>query len=385
MNPLTTPLTFLRGRPLPNRFVLAPMTNKQSAPDGTILDAEIDWLVRRAQGGFGGVVTSESGVERRGRGFATEPGTHSDDHVPGLRRLAAAVKAAGGLVTMQLNHAGMRGYLRHERVSCSDDAETGARALRADEIAEVITAWADAAARCEAAGFDGVQLHGAHGYLISQFLSATSNRRADDWGGSAQNRARFLFAVIDAIRKATGPDFQIGVRLSPERYGQDLFETTAVVERLINEQQVDSIDMSLWDAGKVPDDERADRAPIMRHFLRLPRGGVRMGVAGRIRTGAAVRAAMDEGSDYLAIGKAGILHPEFPRMVLDDSELVPEWLPVTADYLRSRAVGDAFIEYLATWRGFISDEAPPAGSTPFVSAWGDEVHGITSTPVRAQG
>jgi 2,4-dienoyl-CoA reductase-like NADH-dependent reductase (Old Yellow Enzyme family) len=376
MTGLHTPLTFLRGRPLPNRFVLAPMTNKQSAPDGTVLDAEVEWLLRRAQGGFGGVVTSESGVELRGRGFKTEPGTHSDDHIPGLARLAAAVKAEGSLVTMQLNHAGMRGYRRDERVSSSDDDDTGARALRDDEIPEVTEAWGRAAARCEAAGFDGVQLHGAHGYLIGQFLSGTLNRRDDDWGGTPEKRARFLFAVVDAVREATGPDFQLGVRLSPERYGQDIFEITAVVERLIDERKVDSIEMSLWDAGKFPDDERADRVPIMRHFLRLPRGEVRMGVTGRIRTGAVVRAAMDEGSDYLAIGKAGILYPEFPRMIRQDPDLEPDWLPVSASYLRSQAVGDAFIEYLTTWKGFISDEAPPEGSVPFVSAWSDEVHGI---------
>lgn len=381
MTVLDTPLTFLRGRAMPNRLVLAPMTNKQSAPDGTVLDAEVEWLARRARGGFGGVVTSESGVELRGRGFETEPGTHSDDHIPGLGRLAEAITAQGSLATMQLNHAGMRGYRKDERVSSSDDADTGARALRDDEIPDVIEAWARAAARCEAAGFDGVQIHGAHGYLIGQFLSRTLNRRADDWGGSPEKRARFLFAVVDAIRGATGPGFQLGVRLSPERYGQDLFEITAVVERLIDERKVDSIDMSLWDAGKFPDDERADRAPIMRHFLRLPRGDVRMGVTGRIRTGAAVRSAMDEGSDFLAIGKAGILYAEFPRLIREDPDLEPEWLPVSASYLRSQSVGDGFIEYLATWRGFILDEAPPEGSTPFLSAWSDEVHGIKPATV----
>ncbi|WP_166875431.1 NADH:flavin oxidoreductase [Salinibacterium sp. ZJ450] len=384
MSALDTPLTFLRGRALPNRFVLAPMTNKQSAPDGTVLDAEIDWLARRAQGGFGGVVTSESGVELRGRGFETEPGTHSDDHIPGLARLAEAVKSAGSLATMQLNHAGTRGYRLGERVSSSDDPDTGARSLLDDEIPDVIEAWAKAAARCELAGFDGVQIHAAHGYLIGQFLSGSLNRRVDDWGGSPENRARFLFAVVDAIRGATGPDFQIGIRLSPERYGQDLFETTAVVERLIDERQVDSIDMSLWDAGKFPDDERADRAPIMRHFLRLPRGEVRMGVAGRVRTGAAVRAALDEGSDYIAIGKAGILYPDFPQRVLRDPDLEPDWLPVSGSYLRSQSVGDGFIEYLKTWKGFISDEAPPEGSAAFVSAWSDDVHGIKPVTVGAE-
>ncbi|MGO4689634.1 NADH:flavin oxidoreductase [Glaciibacter sp. 2TAF33] len=384
MTGLEAPLTFLRGRALPNRFVLAPMTNKQSAPDGTVLDAEVDWLARRAHGGFGGVITSESGVELRGRGFETEPGTHSDDHVPGLARLAEAVKSAGSLVTMQLNHAGTRGYRVGDRVSSSEDPDTGARALRDDEMPEMIEAWASAAGRCERAGFDGVQIHAAHGYLIGQFLSGSLNRRVDDWGGSPENRARLLFAVVAAIRRATGPNFQVGIRLSPERYGQDLFETTAIVERLVDERQVDSIDMSLWDAGKFPDDQRADRAPIMRHFLRLPRGDVRMGVAGRIRTGAAVRAAMDEGSDYLSIGKAGILYADFPRLVQRDPDLEPDWLPVSAAHLRSQSVGEGFIEYLTTWKGFIADETPPEGSVEFVSAWSDDVHGIKPVAVGAE-
>ena len=379
MNILNTPLTFKRGRNLPNRFALAPMTNKQSAPDGTVLDDEVNWLVRRAQGGFGGVTTSESGVELRGRGFVTEPGVHSDEMIPGLTRLASAIKAEGSLATMQLNHAGMRGIFPEDRISSSADPDTGARALDDHEFPALIEAWAQAAARCEAAGFDGVQLHGGHGYLIAQFLSKTLNRREDDWGGTPEKRARFLFELVDAIRAATGPDFQLGVRLSPERYGQDLFEILAVVERLIDEDKVDSIEMSLWDAEKLPDDERADRGPIMRHFLRLPRGNVRMGVAGRLRTGARVQRAIDEGADYVAIGKAGILYPEFPRMVLDDPELVPDWLPVSADYLRSQDIGEGFIEYLTTWKGFISDQQPPQGAPEFVSAWDDEIHGIKKT------
>jgi 2,4-dienoyl-CoA reductase-like NADH-dependent reductase (Old Yellow Enzyme family) len=354
------------------------MTNKQSAPDGTVLDTEIDWLVRRAEGGFGGIVTSESGVELRGRGFETEPGSHEDAHIPGLARMASAIIAAGSVATLQLNHAGMRGFLSDARVSSSEDGELGARALRADEIPDVVQAWGSAAARAEAAGFDGVQIHAAHGYLIAQFLSATINRRDDEWGGTAGNRARLLFAIIGTIRASTGPDFQLGVRLSPERYGQDIFEITALIERLIDEAVVDSIDLSLWDAGKHPDDERAERAPIMRRFLRIPRGDVRMGVTGRLRTGAAVQAAIDEGADYLGVGKAGIVYPEFPRLVRDSPDIIPDWLPVSASYLRTQAVGDPFIEYLTTWKGFISDEAPPEGAAPFRSAWSDEVHGIAT-------
>lgn len=380
-----SPLTFRRGRGMPNRFMLAPLTNKLSAPDGTVQDGDVALLERRARGGFGGIVTGESGVEERGRGFATEIGTHDDAHIPGLTRLASVIKSAGALATVQLNHAGMRGFLAHDRVSASDDAATGARALRDDEIPGHIESWARAAARCEAAGFDGVQLHAAHGYLVAQFLSPTLNRRVDDWGGSPEKRARLLFEIIEAVRAATGPDFQLSVRLSPERYGQDIFEITAVVERLIDERRVDAIDMSLWDAGKHPDDERVERVAIMRHFLRIPRGDVRMGVAGRIRTGAAVRAACEEGADYLAIGKAGILYPDFPQMVRAEPDIVPGWLPVTGDYLRRQAVGEAFIEYLTTWRGFIADEEPPTGSTPFRSAWPDEVHGIVPQAAATGG
>jgi hypothetical protein len=93
---------------------------------------------------------------------------------------------------------------------------------------------------------------------------------------------------------------------------------------------------------------------------------------------------MDEGADYLAIGKAGILYPDFPRLILQNPDLEPDWLPVSAAYLRSQSVGDAFIEYLTTWKGFVSDEAPPEGSTPFVSAWSDEVHGIKPTTVGSK-
>lgn len=373
-----TSLSFLHGPDMANRFMLAPMTNKQSAHDGTASDAEIEWLASRARGGFSHIVTCASGVEDRGRGFDGELGVHAHSHIKGLTRLTRAVHAEGATVSAQLNHAGMRA-IGSARVSASDNAETGARALSSDEIPVVIEAFAQAAARCEAAGFDGVQIHGAHGYLIGQFLSAELNTRTDDWGGTAAKRSRFLFEVVSAVRAATGADFQLSVRVSPERYGQDFFEITEVVEQLLGERQVDAVDMSLWDAGKLPDDPHAPRIAIMRHFLDLERGDVRMGVAGRIRSGAAVRACMDAGSDYVSIGKAAILHPSFPRMVDEDRNLEPNWLPVTGDYLRERAVSDRFIEYLSTWRGFVSDEAPPPGSAPFRSAWSDEVLGLAPT------
>jgi hypothetical protein len=109
-----------------------------------------------------------------------------------------------------------------------------------------------------------------------------------------------------------------------------------------------------------------------------------MGVTGRVRTGAALRAAMDQGSDFVGIGKAGILYPDFPRMIQNDPDIEPDWLPVPAEYLRSQDVGDPFIEYLTTWKGFIADEAPPEGSAPFVSAWSEEVHGIDSSKAGAK-
>jgi 2,4-dienoyl-CoA reductase-like NADH-dependent reductase (Old Yellow Enzyme family) len=201
---------------------LAPLTNSQSHADGVLSDDEFRWLTYRAEGGFGLTMTCAAHVQRVGQGFPGQLGVFGDQHLPGLSRLAAEIKSFHSLAVIQLHHAGMRSpkELIGEAPHCpSDNAETDARALTLAEVEQLRDDFIAAAVRTEKAGFDGAELHGAHGYILAQFLSPEVNLRTDRYGGSLENRARLLIEIIDGVRAQTGPDFNLGLRLSPERFG----------------------------------------------------------------------------------------------------------------------------------------------------------------------
>lgn len=157
---------------------------------------------------------------------------------------------------MQLHQAGNRAprKLVGTPVCPSDDPATGARGLSQSEVEQLRDDFIAGARRAEKAGFDGVEVHGAHGYIVAEFLSATVNRLDDRYGGSLENRARLLFEIIDGIRAECRPDFQIGLRLSPERYSQNFAEIRDVSAELLRQGQIDYLDLSLWDVTKEPED-----------------------------------------------------------------------------------------------------------------------------------
>src|SRR5580692_6549351 len=222
MTDLLDPMTLTRGPAWKNRFMLAPLTNCQSHPDGRLSDEEFHWLTRRAKGGFGLVMTCAAHVQRIGQGFPGQLGVWSDDHIPGLPRLATEIKAQGAVSSVQLHHAGLRSpeaLIGERPVGPSPDAETNTRELSTEEVEQLTEDFIAAAVRSEKAGFDGVGIHGAHGYILCAFLSSETNQRTDRWGGSLENRARIVFEIIKGVRARTRPDFQLGLRLSPERFG----------------------------------------------------------------------------------------------------------------------------------------------------------------------
>ena len=260
---LFEPLSFARGPAMANRLMLAPMTSDQATPDGRVTDDELRWLGMRAKGGFGFVMTSACYVQRTGKAGQGQFGIWSDDHIEGFAGLAQAIKAEGRVAALQLHHGGYRAPKRcvPQGVGPSDDPESGARALTTAEVEQVVEDFVAAAQRAERAGFDGVELHGAHGYILTQFLSTTENRRDDRYGGSLENRARIVFEIIDGVRAACRPDFQLGLRLSPERYGLRLAEMRDVAQEVMGQGKVDYLDMSCWDAGKAPE-EAAFKRPL---------------------------------------------------------------------------------------------------------------------------
>jgi 2,4-dienoyl-CoA reductase-like NADH-dependent reductase (Old Yellow Enzyme family) len=346
-----------RGPQMRNRFALAPLTNLQSHDDGTLSADEFRWLTLRAQGGFGLVSTCAAHVQLQGRGFRGQLGVFADFHLEGLSRLATAIKAAGSVAVVQLHHAGRRSpreLIEGLPVAPSDDPETGARALSLGEVDQLAEDFIVAALRAERAGFDGVELHGAHGYVICQFLSPQFNRREDRYGGTPENRARLLLDIIAGIRARCRPGFIVGVRLSPERFGLALAEIRTLAQRLMQAGLIDFLDLSLWDVNKEPEEEAHRGRSLLSHFTGLERGQVRMGAAGRIDSGPAAARALAAGLDFVIVGRAAILHHDFPERVRADPSFMPVRTPVSAHYLRSEGLGDAFIGYMRTWEGFVS-------------------------------
>ncbi len=206
----------IRGLKLRNRLVMPPMANSMATESGETTQRHIDHYVARARAGVGLIVVEHAYIAPNGRVRATQLGAYSDDLVPGLTRLAAAVHEAGAAIAMQINHAGAKAssaLIGSQPVGPSDVTPPGAsetpRPLAPDEIEALVQAFADGARRSKAAGFDAVEVHGAHGYLLSQFMSPVTNRRSDQYGGDDAGRLRFPCEAIAAVRAAVGSDYPV--------------------------------------------------------------------------------------------------------------------------------------------------------------------------------
>ena len=357
---LFEPLSFSHGPAMKNRLMLAPLTNLQSHPDGRLSDDEFRWLTYRAEGGFGLTMTCAAHVQRQGQGFPGQLGVFGDEHLEGLTRLAAAIKRQNSLAVVQLHHAGMRSpqaLIGTQPVCPSDDAETGARALTTAEVEQLVEDFIAAAERAQRAGFDGVELHGAHGYILCQFLSAETNRRTDRYGGPLENRARIVREIIAGVRARCRADFNLGLRLSPERFGLQLAEMRELAEALMLSGDIDYLDMSLWDAFKEPVEEAFKGRSLMSWFTDLQRGNTRLGVAGKVMTPQNALDCLDAGVDFVLLGRAAILHHDYPNRLRADPDFQPVRIPVTREYLRQEGLGPAFVDYMNTWKGFVVAEA----------------------------
>lgn len=347
-----------RGKPMPNRFMLAPLTNQQSHADGSLSVDEFTWLTARATGGFGATMTCGAHVQPAGQAFVGQLGIFGDQLLPGLTRLADAINATGSMSIVQLYHGGNRAskeLMGTDPLCPSDDPATGARAMTLGEVEESVEAWIAAAVRAQRAGFDGVEIHGAHGYLVCQFLSSEINHRNDRYGGTIDGRSRFLREIVTGIRRSCGPDFVLGVRLSPERFGMKLAEIRELSADLMAEGAIDFLDLSLWDCFKEPAEPAHAGKLLVEHFTDLDRHGVIVGGAGGIRTPADVRRAIEVGLDIPILGRAAILHHDFPKLMQADPDFTPAELPVTVEHLMRESLSEAFVGYMRNWKGFVAD------------------------------
>jgi 2,4-dienoyl-CoA reductase-like NADH-dependent reductase (Old Yellow Enzyme family) len=292
-----------------------------------------------------------------GQGFPGQLGIFGDNHLPGLTRLAQGIKAEDSLAVVQLHHAGMRSpadLIGQAPLCPSDHVETGATALSTEAVEQLIEDFICAAERAEKAGFDGVEIHGAHGYILAQFLSGTINQRKDQYGGSIENRMRPITEIIDGIRARCRADFLLGLRLSPERFDVQLGDIIEVAKLVLAAEKIDFLDMSLWDSFKEPEEEAFKGRSLLSYFTELERGNVALGIAGKLRNPEEINRAMEAGIDFIMLGRAAILHHDFPMQMQADSNFTPVRNPVSADHLRTEGLGEAFITYMSGWKGFVS-------------------------------
>jgi 2,4-dienoyl-CoA reductase-like NADH-dependent reductase (Old Yellow Enzyme family) len=359
---LFEPLRMARGPAMKNRFMLAPLTNQQSHADGRLSDDELRWLEMRAAGGFALVMTAAAPVQAVGQGYPGQLGVFGDQHVEGLSRLADVIRTNGSLSAVQLYHGGDRASpeIVGTPVSPSDDSRNGARGLSLREVEQLREDFIAAALRADKAGIDGVEIHGAHGYILAQFLSPVINRRDDHYGGSFENRARLMLEVIDGIRRRCRPDFQIGLRLSPERFGMRLAEVRELAGEIMRKEQVDYLDMSLWDVTKEPHEEAFQGRALLSYFTDLPRGNVRLGAAGKVMSAATAASVIEAGCDFVTIGRAGILRHDFPERVRREPDYDSPPQPASLQHLRDEGIGDEFIAYLRTFPGLVAEEEAQA-------------------------
>lgn len=362
MHPALAPYTFKRGKvEVRNRTVLAAMTNKQSHDDGCVSRDEIKWLEARSRGDFGIITTAATHVLEHGQGWEGEFGTWSDEHLEGLSEMANAIAQHGAVGLAQLFHGGMRApkTLTGRQPMSASKNELGqglgkSRAMTEQDIRDVITGFGEAARRCEQAGFHGVELHGAHGYLIAQFLGAGTNRRTDAWGGSQRKRTQFLGEIISEVRRQTGPDFLVGVRLSPElkACGMSLADSLETLQ-LCSTMALDFVHVSCWDIQATGLHQGAEvhyttvfRENLPMHLPLITTGG--------IWSAEEAEEAVVQGGDFIGVGRAGIGHPNWPHFLRDDAA-EPSRPPFSVHHLASAALNSTFIEYMRRWDGFVED------------------------------
>ncbi|WP_416393879.1 MULTISPECIES: alkene reductase [unclassified Curtobacterium] len=230
----------LGALPLSNRIVMAPLTRTRAGEHGIPNDLLVEHYAQRA--GLGLIVTEGTWPVQEGRSYPGQPGIETDEQIAGWRRVADAVHAEGGRIVMQLMHGGR---VSHTAISATprivapsaiaapgqthlpDGSKADMpvpHALTTDEVHEAVQGFVRAARNAIAAGLDGVEVHGANGYLVHEFMSAASNTRTDEYGGSAENRARFAIEVTTAVAEAIGAD-RTGIRLSPEHGIQGVLES----------------------------------------------------------------------------------------------------------------------------------------------------------------
>lgn len=316
-----------------NRIVMAPMTRNRSEADGNINDMNVEYYRQRA--GLGLIVTEGVQPSKVGQAYINTPGLYTDQHVAGWRRVAEAVHAEGGLIFLQIMHAGRVSHVLttggEQPVSASATTPPNqimtteglkpygeARALETSEIPGVIDEYVNTARKAIEAGLDGVEIHGANGYLIHQFLAPATNLRDDEYGGSAKRRARFGIEVVRAVADAIGAD-RVGLRISPGTGAQGTDESDPVETRATYDALLDGIadlDLAYLSVLGKPDGQ------LTQHFMKRFNGPFLLNNGFQTVTSLEDANRMLElGADGVVVGRMVIANPDLPKRWQEGLEL----------------------------------------------------------------
>ncbi|HFM0606918.1 TPA: NADH-dependent flavin oxidoreductase [Escherichia coli] len=326
---LFSPFMLTEKIKLRNRIVMAPMTTWSANPDGTISEQELEFYKRRSQN-VGLVITGCTYVTPSGIGFTHEFAAYDDRFINSLEKLAAAAKSGGAPAILQIFHAGNKAIPElvpnNDVISASaSSVKSGdfmkrvvqSREMTENEIQETIRAFGDVTKRAIKAGFDGVELHGAHGFLLQNFFSPLFNQRNDRWGGDLEGRMRFPLAVLQEVKNvvyeyATKP-FAIGYRISPEESatgGLRIEDTNKLLDRLIS-SGISYIHTSLVSINDSYPVESPNGPRTIELILNHIAGRVPVIAAGKIRTPSQAQEAISTGLPLVAIGKGLVINPEW--------------------------------------------------------------------------
>ncbi|MFZ6042174.1 NADH-dependent flavin oxidoreductase [Vibrio natriegens] len=339
IDPIFQPFTFANGITLKNRVVMAPMTTWSSNEDETISNEELAYYRLRAHG-VGLMLTGCTHVQPSGIGFTHEFAAYDDRFIPSLRKLANAAKSGGATAVLQLFHAGNKAVPElipnGELVSASavgapkgpfNDGKLASRALTEQEILDVIRDFGEATRRAIEAGFDGIELHGAHGFLIQNFLSPLFNQRTDKWGGTLENRMRFPLEVVREVRRVISEyadrPFLLGYRISPEEPGEGALridDALALADQLANEGHIDYLHTSLYNILSGTSQEDTTGKTTAERFVEVIAGRIPLMAAGEIRTPDEAREAVKMDLPMVAVGRSLVMNPNWVEMAQTGQE-----------------------------------------------------------------
>ena len=317
----------LKGMELANRFVRSATWEGMAADDGAVTPRLIDTMTVLARGGVGLIISGHAYVRPDGQAGPWQLGIHKDSLIDGLREMTTAVHGAGGKIVAQLAHAGnfaakqLSGELPWVVSDYDGLAKSPRREMSADDIQTLVGAYGDAARRARDAGFDGVQIHSAHGYLLSQFLSPVFNRRSDEYGGDIANRARVHVAICTAIRQAVGPDYPVLIKINGQDYVENglVREDTRDAIQMLAAAGLDAVEISggVLTGGKLSPSRAGINRPEKEAYFREDARAIRQAVdlpiilVGGMRSVAVAEDLVTEGlADYIAMSRPLIREPD---------------------------------------------------------------------------